>query len=78
MNDSIKSELMSLYERFMREVDSFSPDIIYIQGQSSFDKELLNHLKETGYHLVLSDHPSSWRNGANRPTYVDKLKYINW
>ena len=30
------------------------------------------------YFEVLGDLPSSWRNGANKPTYVDKLSLINW
>ena len=63
---------------FKSEVDVLSPDIVYIQGQSDFDWQLLDYLKQSRYRLVLSDHPSSWRNGANKPTYVEKLNYINW
>lgn len=63
---------------FIKEVDILSPDIILIQGQSSFDRGLLEILKNKGVKLVLADHPSSWRNGAHKPTYVSKLKYINW
>lgn len=65
-------------ELFKAEVDIFAPDIVYIQGQSKFDWNLLDFLKKAGYRLVLSDHPSSWRNGANKPTYIEKLNYINW
>lgn len=63
---------------FLKELRLFSPDIVYIQGQSKFDPTLLASIKKEGYRIVLSDHPSSWRNGANIPTYVEKLTYINW
>lgn len=65
-------------ELFKAEVGCFAPDIVYIQGHSRFDKNLLEFLKKAGYRIVLSDHPSSWRNGANKPSYVGKLNLINW
>lgn len=63
---------------FKAEIGYFAPDIVYIQGKSKFDRDTLEFLKESGYRIVLSDHPSSWRNGANKPTYIEKLEYINW
>lgn len=63
---------------FKAEISCFTPEIVYIQGQSKFDWELLEFLKAAGYRIVLSDHPSSWRNGANIPSYVRKLNLINW
>ena len=66
-------------ELFLHELQCFAPDIIYVQGKSKFDGILLEEMKNQGYKIVLSDHPSSWRNGANKPTYVKKgLHYINW
>lgn len=65
-------------ELFKDEMCRFAPDIVYIQGKSKFDGDLLEFLKGAGYRIVLSDHPSSWRNGANKPTYMENLEYINW
>ena len=63
---------------FKAEMRCFAPDIVYVQGKSKFDGNLLEFLKGAGYRIVLSDHPSSWRNGANKPTYIENLEYINW
>ena len=64
-------------ELFKTEIRIFNPDLVYIQGQSKLDREILYFLKKSGKRLVLSDHPSSCRNGANKPTYVEKLKYVH-
>ena len=51
------------------EVNVFNPDIIVVQGKTGLWNCNIEKLKEK-YCVIIAQHPSSWRNGANKLQYI--------